>query len=243
MSSSTKAEKSSGLIWLLAAGLATVVLWRVPAGNYIVYPFTILATWFHEMGHGLTAMLVGGDFQRLLLYPNGSGLAMTTGAPGGGVLGRALVAGGGPIGPSVAGALFILAGRREGSARWCLLLVGAALVLSAALWVRSAFGLAAVLGLGGAVLAIGLKAPGWLQMFAIQFLGVQACISVFRQIDYLFTRSAEIGGRQMLTDTGQMAQALILPFWVWGALLSAASLLLLLASLKWAYRPAKIQSG
>ena len=43
----------------------------------------------------------------------------------------------------------------------------------------------------------------------------------------------------MLTDTGQMAQALFLPFWVWGALVTAISFLLLALSLKAAYRPSR----
>lgn len=45
-----------GFTWLMAAALVTVVLWQIPQGDYILYPFTILATWFHEMGHGLAAI-------------------------------------------------------------------------------------------------------------------------------------------------------------------------------------------
>jgi hypothetical protein len=38
---------------LALAAATTVVLWQFAAGRYLLYPFTILATWFHEMGHGL----------------------------------------------------------------------------------------------------------------------------------------------------------------------------------------------
>jgi hypothetical protein len=31
---------------LIAVAVFTVVLWQIPGGNYILYPFTILATWF-----------------------------------------------------------------------------------------------------------------------------------------------------------------------------------------------------
>ncbi len=45
-------------------------------------PATLLATFAHEMGHGLTAMLVGEQFDQLLLNADGSGVAMWRGNPG-----------------------------------------------------------------------------------------------------------------------------------------------------------------
>lgn len=33
------------LVWLVAAAGLTVLLWQLPWGNYILYPFTILAAW------------------------------------------------------------------------------------------------------------------------------------------------------------------------------------------------------
>lgn len=60
-SPSEKPDRQS-VIWLVAAAGLTVLLWRFPWGNYLLYPFTLLATWFHEMGHGLTALLLGESF-------------------------------------------------------------------------------------------------------------------------------------------------------------------------------------
>ena len=54
-----------GLTWLVAAAIVTAIMWQIPIGNYILYPFSILATWFHEMGHGLMALMLGGQFQKL----------------------------------------------------------------------------------------------------------------------------------------------------------------------------------
>ncbi|MCX7595352.1 MAG: M50 family metallopeptidase, partial [Fischerella sp.] len=64
-----------GFTWLIVAAIVTIGLWQLPAGNYILYPFSILATWFHEMGHGLMALLLGGNFQQLQIFPDGSGVA------------------------------------------------------------------------------------------------------------------------------------------------------------------------
>jgi hypothetical protein len=225
-----------GLSWLIVAAIATVVLWQFPWGNYILYPFTILATWFHEMGHGLTAILLGGNFQKLLIYSNGSGIAQHSGSVFMGRIGRALVAAGGLMGPPIAGAAFIVASRRFKTAHYSLMFLGVMLLLSVLLWVRSSFGLAAISILGILILGIAMKSPRWLQGFAIQFLGVQACVSTFHQLDYVFTPAAVIGGRQMLSDTGQIARQLLLPYWFWGGLIAAISLILLVQSLRIAYR-------
>jgi hypothetical protein len=222
-----------GLTWLIAAAIATILLWQVPGGDYILYPFTILATWFHEMGHGITALLLGGRFEKLLIYPNGNGVAFHTVSWFLGPIGRALVAAGGPMGPPLAGAALILASRRFKTANLSLLVLGSLLIISTLIWVRSLFGLVAIPLLGLLILGIALKAPRWVQGFVIQFLGVQACVSTFHQVDYLFSRSA---GPGLLSDSGQIAQQLLLPYWFWGGLMAIASLVILVQSLRLAYR-------
>ncbi len=226
----------AGLLWLLAAAAATVILWQVPGGNYVLYPFTLLATWFHEMGHGLTALALGGQFHHLEIYANGSGLATHSGPLFLGQVGKAIVAAGGPMGPALAGAAFIIAGRYYRVAHYALYFLGAALILSALIWVRSAFGFMVVGLLGAVILLIAYRGARWFQGFMIQFLGVQACVSVWQQVDYLFTHSAEVGGQRMLSDTSHIAQNLFLPYWFWGGLIAILTVLLLLASLGLAAR-------
>jgi len=229
-----------GLIWLVLAALVTMLVWQMPFGNYLLYPFTILATWFHEMGHGLAALLTGGHFDRLLIFPDGSGVAYHS-AYGAetflwGRLREAVVAAGGPLGPPLAGSVLILSSRRFATAHSCLLLMGALLLLSALLWVRSLFGLIAISLLGLLITAIALRAPRWVQALAVQLLGVQACISTFHQIDYLFTPGGVIGGQLMLSDSSQIAKNLLLPYWFWGGVMALTSLLLLFFSLYITYR-------
>lgn len=227
------ALEQMGFTWLVAAAVATIILWQVPGGNYILYPFTILATWFHEMGHGLMAVLLGGRFEKLLIFPNGSGVAYNSGALFLGRIGRALVAASGPMGPPLAGAALILASRRFKTTQLSLLILGSLLILSAVIWVRSLFGLVAIPLLGLAILGIALRTRRWVQGFTIQFLGVQACVSTFHQVDYLFSRTA---GPGLLSDSGQIAEQLFLPYWFWGGLMAITSLILLLQSLRVAYR-------
>lgn len=222
-----------GLTWLIAAAIATILLWQVPVGNYILYPFTILATWFHEMGHGLMALLLGGQFRKLEIFGNGSGVASYAISWSLGPIGPALVAFSGPMGPPIAGAALILASRSFKAANLSLKILGGFLLVSTIIWVRSLFGIVAVPLLGLIILGIALKAPRWVQGFTVQFLGVQACVSTYHQLDYLFSYSA---GPLGLSDTAQIQQRLLLPYWFWGGLMAVASLVILVQSLRIAYR-------
>lgn len=229
----TPAElEQMGLTWLVAAAIITVVIWQIPIGNYILYPFSILATWFHEMGHGLMVLILGGQFQKLEIFSNGSGVAHYTLSTTWGYLGMGLVAASGPMGPPIAGASLILASRSLKTVSWSLKILGGFLLLSTLIWVRSWFGLVAIPLLGLIILGVALKTPLWLQGFVIQFLGVQACVSTYHQLDYLFSYTA---GSLGLSDTGQMQRYLFLPYWFWGLLMAIASLIILVQSLRVAY--------
>ncbi|MEO0968001.1 MAG: M50 family metallopeptidase [Cyanobacteria bacterium J06639_18] len=221
-----------GFTWLIAAAFVTIILWQIPAGDYILYPFSILATWFHEMGHGLMALLLGGNFHQLQIFPNGSGVATYSLARSLAPIGPSLVAAAGPMGPPIAGSALILASRSFKAASLSLKILGGFLIFSSLVWVRSPFGLIAIPVLGLITLLVGLKAPRWLQGFAIQFLGVQACISTFHQLDYLFSYSA---GSLGLSDTAQIENNLFLPYWFWGGLMAIASFVILFQSLRIAY--------
>ncbi|MFH1112285.1 MAG: M50 family metallopeptidase [Pseudomonadota bacterium] len=222
----------TGLVWLIAAALVTVILWQLPFGNYILYPFTILATWFHEMAHGIAALILGGGFTKLLIFPDGSGLAYYSGPLFLEPISQALVAAAGPIGPPLAGAALIIASRTTQSASVALKILAVLLLVSTAVWVRSLFGIIAIPALGLLTLFISLKASARTRVFAVQFLGVQACVSTYLQVGYLFSHSA---GSLGLSDTARIQQVLLLPYWFWGALIAASSFLILVRSLRIAY--------
>jgi hypothetical protein len=153
----------------------------------VAYPLLLLSTLAHEMGHGIAALLAGGEFRSFELYSDGSGLAHTA---AGSSLTAAIVAAGGLVGPAVAAALSFFAGKRPATARvfLALLCVGA---LVALLWVvRNAFGwlfvgcFAALLG------ALAFRASPRVSQIVLVFLGTQLGLSVFSRSDYLFTSTA-----------------------------------------------------
>jgi hypothetical protein len=225
-------DKRQRVALLLGIALASVALWQTTLGSLILYPFTILATWFHEMGHGLVAMLAGRGFERLVIFADGSGVAESLRPADGYGLVDALVAAGGPFGPAIAGALLIICSRSATATQYALGVLGAALILSTLIWVRSLTGWLVLPALGLAIGGLAQFGSLPLQRFVIQLLGVQACISVWKQFDYLFSSGGAVGGAPQRSDTAAIADVLLLPYWVWGAGISVV----ILALLGWSFR-------
>lgn len=221
---------------LLGIALGSILLWQTALGSLLLYPFTILATWFHEMGHGIASMLAGRGFERLLIFADGSGLAESLRPADGYGLTDALIAASGPLGPAVAGALLILASRSPAATRYALAALGVALVVSTLIWVRSPTGWLVLPALGTAIGGLALRGPAPWQGFVIQLLGVQAAISAWQEFGYLFSPGGNVGGALHRSDTGAIADVLLLPYWFWGAIISAAILALLWWSFRLAFR-------
>jgi hypothetical protein len=219
---------------LVLAGLVVVMLPSLPFGNWLVYPFVILTTWFHEMGHGLAALALGQHFEQLMIYANGSGVAQSSVDPDASRFTLAAIAAGGPLGPSVVGALLIVASAHHRLWRPVLWFAAAAILASVAIWVRSPTGtivlplVAALLGL------IAWRASPGFARFSVQFLGVLGAMSMLRDWNYLMTEQAVIGGQAMLSDTGQIEAVLGLPHWFWAGAIVLVSAVMVGAALKYA---------
>ncbi len=216
----------SQLVQLFWAAVAlSIVLPRLPYGRTILYPFALLGTWAHELGHGLTAIAVGGRFKRLEVHKNLDGLAFSSGL---GSLGRAVVAAGGLLAPAVVGGLFILLGSREATAPWILAGLAAAVLVSVVLFVRNTFGLVA-LGLVGLVLVgVAWQAPELIRVFVAQLIGIQFCVASWGSLDYMFTKNfVRSDGTLTDSDTQTIANVLFLPYWFWGGIIAVFSVAIL----------------
>ena len=226
------------LLIIIAISIATIVLWQTDIGRLILYPFTVLGTWFHEMGHGLMALFLGGGFEKLDIYSNGSGVATWNGPLFLGNIGKAIVAGAGPMGPTIAGVICIVASAKDKWTKYALYILTTVLIISAIYWVRSLFGVPVVLGFGILTGLIAFKGNRKLQRFTLIFLGIQACLSVYLSIDYLMMSYGTVGGESMQSDTAVMEQYLFLPNYIWGGLIIFISILAIWKSLSYALKNA-----
>lgn len=214
-------------MFLMLSIVVTVVLFYVP---YVGYPLMLLSTLAHEMGHGIAAIFVGGEFVQFEIFSDGSGVARHRGVSG--RFGRAFVSAGGLCGPAVVAAAAFALGRKERHARIGLGVAGALLVVSLVLVVRNLFGWVFVGGTAAACLLIAIKAKPWVSQVAFVFVAVQLALSVFSRGDYLFMEYARTASGKMPSDVSQMSSALFLPYWFWGGLCGAFSIVVLFFGLK-----------
>jgi len=210
-----------------AAVALSIVLPRVPYGRNVLYPFSLLGTWAHEMGHGIVAILVGGNFEKLELYSNLGGVAWNSGV---GKVGGTLVSAGGLLGPAIFGGLIIVFGARAKTAPWVLAVLSVLIVASVLFVVRNLFGAVSMSLIAVVLVPIAFKAPEILRTFVAQLIGIQFCLASWNTLDYMFTKNFRRNGQTIDSDTQNIADVLLLPYWFWGGLIAGLSGLILVFS-------------
>lgn len=225
---------------LVVAVIVSVLIGSfVPFGSTVLYPFTLLATWVHEMGHGLTAVVVGGSFERLEIFSDASGLAYTSHRAGAGAGARgAWISLGGLVAPPIVGAIVLGVARGPRRAQIFLVTFAVALLASLAVWVRSVTGFVA-LPLVAALILVFVRwgGPGE-RMFMAQFLGLRLALdTVGRGMDYIFTDSATIAGVKRPSDIASVAEGFGGPRVVWSMIVAGFCLLCVASGLWLAFRP------
>jgi len=229
----SRTGRSNGLLILIFAAVIFLILNRLPFGHYIQWPFIIITTFIHEMGHGLSAIITGGKLVQIELYQNGSGIARIQTIAG---WRQAVIAAGGLLAPSIAGGLFIIAGKsRQASSR--VFLVFSVFVLTCcALWVRSVFGLLILVPTGILFLLLSTKGSARLQHFVIQFMGVHMLVDTFtRTMSYLFSKTAYVAGQDRHSDTATIAQHFIGGHLLWACIIAGFSIWIFYFSLRRTY--------
>lgn len=214
--------------------IVVIAIWKIPYLGWIQFPFVLLGTWFHEMGHGLTALMVGGSFEYLEIYENGGGVAYSnigsTYLSHG--LAKAFTAAGGLFGPVITGVILIASAKYHKGSMIMLRLLIALIALSLILWVRSFWGIAVMSGYAVLLAGITLFKNRKLEVITILFLGLQSVLSTYLQLDYLFTKQFERNGVIQISDTQAIANSTFGTYWMWAIIISIASGYLLWKSFK-----------
>lgn len=219
---------------LLVALLASVIVGNfVPFGSTALYPFTLMATWVHEMGHGITALLIGGSFESLEVFANASGVAHCRYAPG---PAAGLVAFAGMIGPPLVGALTLGFARGPRRARIALGALSLAMLASCPLWVRSITGWIAVPLVALAIGAFAIWGSPRERMIAAQFVGLRLAVDTVTRIDYAFQREALVNGARQQSDVAAITAAWGAALPVWSLVIAASSFALVALGLWAAWR-------
>lgn len=202
-------------VMLLAALAAVMVGWLGP----LAYPFRLLTTLVHELGHGLAALLTGGAFLRFVVFPDGSGVAYTSGGL------RWLIVPAGYLGAALFGAGLIALGRSPRRSQIALGALGIALILLSlryagpTLLSAQALGglltIAAGAGLGTLLLLAALRAGPAVALFLINLLAFRVGLSALGDLGALIGAPA---AGPVQSDAQAMAAMTLIPAPVWAIL-------------------------
>ena len=220
-----KASGKNCFILVAAAALFGGLWWLGNGSSHYTWPLTIASVYAHEMGHLLTALLMGAKVEslHLSLMPD-----ITLGAEGfvrysiahGSRIRQALISGAGCYSQVLTGMIFVLAARHPRVSK-ALLIVCAALCAFSLIYADSLVTYAVVIVLGViAGLAAKFLKGGLLQLF-MAFSGFAIAAAMLENWRYLFSTDG--------SDMQHVSQYLFLPTWFWGGiafLIGVATILL-----------------
>ena len=204
------------------AGLVALLISIIPIINILDYPFRLLLTIVHELGHGLTAILTGGDFQNFVVFPNGSGLAYTAGGW------RFLIIPAGYLSVAVFAAVLIVLGRSHRWSRIALSIIGLIMIIMS-IWfgrpgelglfaiLNSLLGLVMGIIFGLLFLWLALRANFWLIIFFLHLIAIKAGFTAFSDLVALIGLTIRGGFLAQANDAQSMAELTHIPAFIWAA--------------------------
>jgi len=230
------AARRSELRTLALALLASLLLWNLPFGGVLLYPFKLLATWIHELSHGIAMIGAGVGLDRLDLFRDTSGMAHARGSAG--PFGGAVIAAAGYMGTPLWGAALLVIASTARAARRALLVLAVMLVVTSIFVVGNAFGQYAMAATGVAVALAAVLAPPRGRLAFAHFLAAQACINALLDIRVLLRPTRFVDGVSLdESDASHMAQVTFgttadWAVWTWAAIWLVWSLLVLYAAIR-----------
>lgn len=190
--------------------LAAVFIRQIPL---VSIPFNWLESYFHEISHGLAALITGGVIVKIELFTNGAGLCTTRGGS------NLVISFFGYAGATLWGwGIYRVASANQKIAKLFLYFVLLVLVSSVVFWVRdllTLFILAVLIAMF--VLTLKLRELKYLQL-ALQFVGVIILLNSLFSPFYL------VDGRS-LGDGAALSSMTFIPELVWVAIWCSLALL------------------
>jgi hypothetical protein len=197
----------SSPIYGLAIPLLVAVLAFVFWDHAVLYPLKILVVLFHELSHGLAALVSGGSIDHIEISLEQGGLCVTRGGS------SFLILNAGYLGSLFCGAVLLIAGAATRHDRTLVGLLGVILLAVTLLYVRSVFGFVYGLAVGFVFIGIAWLLPNIVSDFLLTLLGMVSCLYAIWDIgsDILFRT---VPG----SDAYQLAELTGIPSLVWGLL-------------------------
>jgi len=176
--------------------LASVWFWENP----LVYPIKLLTVFFHELSHGLAAVITGGSMHTIELTADQGGLCWTAGGS------WFLILSAGYLGSLLWGAGLLYAAARTRADREIVQFLGGLLIVVTVIYVRTTAGVIFGLSFGAAMLAFASQFGEVACDQLLRYIGVTSCFYVILDI-----KSDLIDRSIPQSDAYRLAQELHLP--------------------------------
>jgi hypothetical protein len=218
------------LIGLLCLMVVVWFLWN----SWLIYPLKILVVFFHELSHGLAAILTGGRIVQIRLMANEGGLCVTAGGS------RFLTLSAGYLGSLVFGGAILLLSAKSGQDRLISATLGAILLLGSLIWIRPLIGFGFIFAAlaGGALIAAGVYLPMNVNDLLNKTIGLTSCLYALMDI-----KSDILDRPGLPSDAAMLGELTGIPGFLWGILWIAIALLLALFFLATATSKLPAQRG
>mmetsp|Transcript_3283 Transcript_3283/g.9107 ORF Transcript_3283/g.9107 Transcript_3283/m.9107 type:complete len:361 (-) Transcript_3283:150-1232(-) len=188
---------------LLLITLCVVICMNIPWVKWALYPFTIYSTWIHEFCHGMAAIILGGEISKLQIFPDTSGLAYTA-IPS--YDRRGFVASAGYQGTAIIGFLLLVFRRTKRGPRTGTMIIALTMILTCILYIRNAFGLAFLSGMGIVLLGLAVLLPSSHIRNLYTVLAVTCSMNAITSVHDLFGSNHVVNGQASETDAHTMAE-------------------------------------
>ncbi len=230
---------------LAIALLASLLLWNLPYGGIVLYPFKLLATWLHELSHGLVMIATGCGFDYVLIYRDTSGLAYSKAPMAAWSI--PFIAAAGYMGTPLWGAVILWITPTARRARIVLGVLGVLLVVTSFTVIaidEDAFGPWSIGVMGAVFLVVAAIVPARWRRPLVHFVAAQACINALLDIRVLLRPSQIVGGSTTASsDASNMAVSTFgttadWAVWTWAAIWLAWSLVVLYVAVRFSGSPA-----
>lgn len=184
--------------------LAALALMHIP---FVSVPFKWLESFFHEISHGLAAVLTGGSVVNIELYPNGAGLCKTIGGS------RFIVSFMGYAGAILFGVLLSIVSHMGVKAAKIVRILLISIVLGSMIfWVRDLLTLLILISIV-ALLVLSFKLQGsWLDHGVIKLIGLTVLLNSMLSPLYLLDNRS-VGDGAALADLTLLPEIMWIASW------------------------------
>jgi hypothetical protein len=191
------------LLWLVALMVPLTLLWS----TWVVWPLKILVVFFHELSHGLAAIVTGGSIDHLEVVEQQGGLCVTRGGN------RFLTLSAGYLGSLIWGGLALLVSSRTRRDRMVTVTMSSLILLAAIFWIRPivGFGFGFHLLAGLVLLLIGTRLPQSVNDVFLKVFGLASCLYVIPDI-----WSDTIARSHVRSDARMLSEMTHIPTVIWG---------------------------